>query len=310
MTLTVLISPEARSAYFADYLSVAEAELRLCCPDASFAHRSIGGMDFFDIEGGDRLALARLSFVQGLFERQGDMLRPLESAPDWALHRDFIFGSKFKGKTNERLTQMLLNLGLAVIGKAPSETTLLDPMCGRATTLLWAMTYGMRGFGIDEDKTAIPDVERNVKKWTKLTRTKHKIETGFLTKKNKRGDGAFFDFKAGGTSMRMVQGDGSDIAARFRKQRFDLIVSDLPYGVQHTSNTSRNPLETIEKCALAWPDHLAPGGAVVLAFNRNNPKRKTLETAFSQAGWQVSEFEAPHRMSESIVRDVLIAQRD
>ena len=309
MTLRLLISPEARSAYFADYLSVAETELRLCCPGAAPVLHQVGGLDFFEIEQGDPEALARLSFVQGMFEVAGGGLHPLGAAPQWALHRDFIFGSKFKGKTNERLTQLLLNFGLAVTGKAPADVRLLDPMCGRATTLLWAMAYGMRAYGIDEDTGAIADVQRNVKKWAKLTRTKHKLETGFLTKKNKRGDGAFLDFKAGGSTLRMAQGDGSAIAATYGKQRFDLIVSDLPYGVQHTSNTARNPLDILRKCAVEWGAHLSEGGAAVLAFNANNPKRKVLEDVFSDADWTIGDISAPHRMSESILRDVLVLQR-
>ena len=106
-----------------------------------------------------------------------------------------------------------------------------------------------------------------------------------------------------------MQGDGSDIAASFRKQRFDLIVSDLPYGVQHTSNTARNPMETLEKCAVSWAEYLAPNGAVILAFNSNNPKRAALERLFTDANWHIAPVHAPHRMSESILRDVLIARR-
>ncbi|MEM9580490.1 MAG: hypothetical protein AAF891_07355 [Pseudomonadota bacterium] len=307
MTLSLLISPEARGAYFADYLSVADAELRACFPGVDVTHRAIGDLDFLDLAEGDPNALCRLSFVQGVFTRNGASLTPLAVSPDWALHRDFIFGSKFKGKTNERLTQMLLNVGLAVIGKPAGDVTLLDPMCGRATTLLWAMAYGMRAFGIDEDKNALPDVMRNVRKWAKLTRAKHQIEQGFVAKKNKKGDGAFLDFRAGGTSMRLVQGDAVRAPEIFRKRHFDLIVSDLPYGVQHTSGTSRNPLKTLKGCAMFWKTCLAEGGAVVLAFNRNNPKRKALEAVFADAGWQIADFQAPHRMSESIVRDILIA---
>ena len=54
---------------------------------------------------------ARLSFVQGLYEVAGDALRPLATTAEWRLHEDFVFGSKFRGKTNEHLTQMLLNVG-------------------------------------------------------------------------------------------------------------------------------------------------------------------------------------------------------
>lgn len=306
--LSLLISPEARAAYFGETLEVAQKELELCFDSLKADVRHVGGMDFLDIPEGDPQILSRMSFVQGIFQRENNMLRPIDVCPDWGLHGDFVFGSKFKGKTNERLTQMLINLGLALIEKPASHAVLLDPMCGRATTLLWAMRYGMKAWGVDEDVNAIGDVTRNIRKWAKLTRTKHQFEGGFLGKKNKKGVGAYLDFRAGGASMRMAQGDARMLGQIYRKQRFDLIVSDLPYGVQHTSGVDRNPLNVLKECAVEWRGSLAEGGCLILAYNRNNPKRKALQGVFEDAGWDVSDITMAHRMSESIVRDVLVAR--
>ena len=44
----------------------------------------------------------------------------------------------------------------------------------------------------------------------------------------------------------------------------------------------------------------------MLAFNKKQPKRDQLIAAFENAGWTTNDFAAPHRMSESIVRDIVI----
>ncbi len=312
MKLLLLISPEARGAYFADVLTVAQAELAMCTALES-EHIQLGGMDFLEIEWPEEAnthALARLSFVQGIFQNEDGALRVADCDPDWALPLEMIFGAKFKGKTNERLTQLLMNIGLAVSGKVPEMCTLLDPMAGRGTTLLWAMAYGMRSYGLDLDPAATPDLQRNATKWAKLLRLKHKVETGFAAKKNKKGQGAFFEMKATSTSLRLTQGDAVNVGNIYRNAKFDLIVSDLPYGVQHMSGPSRSPLEKLTKMASDYHRILAKDGVVVLAFNRNNPKRKALEDAFLGEGWTVQNSQFVHRMSESIMRDVLIATRN
>ena len=94
-----------------------------------------------------------------------------------------------------------------------------------------------------------------------------------------------------------------------KKDKFDLIISDLPYGVQHFAQLkNRNPLELLEDCAQVWKNCLKQGGAMVLAFNKNNPKREELIEIFEFVGLQANPFSAPHRMSESIVRDILVLQ--
>ena len=50
--------------------------------------------------------------------------------------QDFMFGTKYRGKTHELLTQYMLNLGLFHLRPTRTQkVTLLDPMCGRGTTL-------------------------------------------------------------------------------------------------------------------------------------------------------------------------------
>ncbi len=312
-TIALQLSPEARSAYFADYREVARRELEWCLGERPLELRQVGPLEFFILEAGEGELghMLRLSFVQGAYAVEGERLLPLDVAPEFRLHEDFVFGSKFRGKTNERLTQMLINVGLAAIGRQGGEgVKLLDPMCGRATTLLWAMRYGMTARGIEPDGKALADIHRHLKKWTKLHRQKHKLGEGHIHGGKKKGAGMFLDFSADESSMRVVIGDARETGTIYKKERFDLLVSDLPYGVQHfSSEGTRNPLAVIADSVTAWRDRLKVNGVAVLAFNRNNPKREALLAEFENAGFEVLAFQVPHRMSESIVRDVIVLKK-
>ncbi len=309
--IALQISPEAKAAYFANYLKVAQRELMQVFGEISVTYSNVGPLEFFELEdnGLNLNKLLQLSFAQGLYAIEDKLLlRPLELRADYHLHEDFVFGSKFKGKTNERLTQMLINVGLAAIG---AETgvglKLLDPMCGRATTLLWAMRYGINARGIEQDAIAIMDIHRNLKKWTKLHRQKHKLSEGFVGAPNKKSLGKFLDFSAEESTMRVVVGDARNADQIFKKEKFDLLVSDLPYGVQHfTTEKTYNPLMIIGQCVASWQKCLQKNGAIVLAYNGNNPKRDALIEVFEQGGFEAQPFSAEHRLSESIVRDVVI----
>lgn len=315
--LAIQISPEAKAAYFSDYIEVCQKEIIKVIGEIEIVLEQVGLLDFLILNESDLLAqgfslndLLRLSFVQGVFKKENDALVPLDLRPDFKLHEDFVFGSKFKGKTNERLTQLLINVGLSELPNThPTQIKLLDPMCGRATTLLWAMRYGINSIGIEPDKKAQEDIKRNVKKWTKIHRQKHKFHDGWMVPDKKKRSGQFLDFVAEDVSMRVINGDARNTDKLIKKDKFDLIISDLPYGVQHfSSDNMRNPIDVIRQCIEPWKSVLKKKGVIVLAYNRNNPKRKEIVNAFEESGMQVMSFEAGHRMSESIVRDVIIVK--
>ena len=124
---------------------------------------------------------------------------------------------------------------------------------------------------------------------------------------SKKGAGRFLDFSTDHCNMRIVVGDARHADSIFSKEKFDLLVSDLPYGVQHfTAAHSRNPLTVVGQCVESWRNCLKKGGAIVLAFNSYNPKRSALIEVFERGGLKAEQFSAEHRMSESIVRDIVI----
>ncbi|KMW58977.1 hypothetical protein AIOL_003958 [Candidatus Rhodobacter oscarellae] len=306
----LLISPRAEAAYFHQAAEVAFAELSGAV-DVAPEVLSHGDMRFLvvDVAEGALPGLLRLSFAQGAFAIEGDAMLPVAQTPGFHLHPDFVWGEKYRGKTNETLTQLLINLALQQVDRPAEELTLLDPMSGRGTTCLWAMRYGMRSVGIEQDKQAPVDIQRGLKKWTKLHRQKHKLSEGWVQKVNKRGAGKYLEFAAEGVSARFITGD--TVAARdlLQRKRFDVIATDVPYGVQHQGRGQRSALEVLCEAAPGWAESLAPGGAMAIAFNSYQPKRVALLEAFSGLGLEEVPVAVAHRMSESILRDVLLLRR-
>jgi len=301
----LLISPRADAAYFADVLKVARAELS-GLTDAPCDVLQAGDMQFLTLEHASAQDLTRLSFVQGLFDVSDGQFRPVDASAAFDLHPDFVWGEKYRGKTNETLTQLLINVALQQ-AQGRSGLRLLDPMCGRGTSLLWAQRYGFDAVGIEQDARVLPELRRGLKKWSKLHRQKHKLSEGWVQKANKKEIGKYLDFETK-AHMRVVIGDTLNARDLTQRKPFDLIVTDLPYGVQHMGpKGQRSVLETLQSAAPEWSRCLAPGGAMAIAFNANLPKRPELEAVFT--GLEVVQTDLAHRMSESILRDVLLLRK-
>jgi hypothetical protein len=305
----LLISPMARSAFFAQTEKVALAEISACIPQVTVQEvKNFGQMTvvLLNADAKFETSLVRLSVAQGLFRITPHGWNPVEISTGFGLHADFVSGEKYRGKTNETLTQLLLNLGLAQL-ELPDTARVLDPMCGRATSLLWALRYGLSGVGVELDGGALPEIHRGLKKWTKLHRQSHKLADGWVQKNNRQGVGKYLDFSTGGTRMRVIAGDTANVRDLTQRREFELIITDIPYGVQHMGSAAkRSPLSVIEAAAKGWADSLVVGGAMVIAFNAYIPTRNDLLAAFDGLGLSEVSVDIEHRMSESILRDVLI----
>lgn len=312
--IAILVSPVASGAYFNETLEVAQKEFMHCVGYFELKIENLCGMQFLitQLPQTKLSHLARLSFVQGVFIYENGALTPIEIDAGFNLHSDFVFGSKYKGKTNEVLTQLLLNVGLSYTKeKDLSKLKLLDPMCGRGTTLMWAMRYGIKSKGIEQDANAILDFRTFAKKWTKLHRQKHVLKEGFIGKANKQNKGKFVDFTTNDVTTRIINGNATTACDLLKREKQHLIISDIPYGVQHfTTEKTRNPIAVLTECAPQWVELLHKGGVLVIAFNKYIPKRKELIAVFEDAGLTALDFEAPHRMSESIYRDIVVLRKN
>ncbi len=319
MAYLLLVDPRARGAYFGDLTDVALAELRAVVPGVSAQVEQRSTLTFVRTDAGADCvpALARLSFVQGVLAESAESaetevgLQVVDASPDFILPDDLVWGAKYRGKTHELVTQAALNIAIAECRvPADKKRAVLDPMAGRGTTLLWAARYGMTAWGIELEERALDDLHRHVKRQAKLHRIKHAADKGWVGRKRSDGVGAFVEYRFGEAVVRLVTGDSRHAADLLGGKRYAMLVTDLPYGIEHTgSSGKRNPLDTLRECAPAWAASLRPGGSMVLVFNRLQPRRDALAAVFADVGLEILPLEAPHRMSESIVRDFLVARR-
>jgi 16S rRNA G966 N2-methylase RsmD len=306
----LLVSPLARGAYFDAVHDVAVRELHAYFPDSKVTIETRGPLSFLvtDVPLDASRQLARLSFVQAVMTEKGERFSIVDQLADFNLPESLVTGTKYAGKTNELLTQFAINLGLAFLepdGQTPLR--LLDPMAGRGTTLLWALRYDMDAVGIEIDKRALAGFQQHVKKQTKLQRIKHRQTTGFIGKSNRGDDGRYIQYEFGDRQVRLVIGDAREPRRLTQQRPFHLIISDLPYGVAHSA--VGGVMDTLSQCAGQWARCLRKGGIMVLAFNQYQSPREAIIDCFGAHGLVAKDISAPHRMSESIVRDLLVMGR-
>ena len=186
----LLVLPSANRVYAGDAITLTRAELavvdrgalgrRLVDIDAS----TIGGLDYvaFEAEELDEPALAvlaNLSAMYALFEQCGELLRPIELRRLDRLDDDLLTIQRYPGKTNEQFTKLLLNVTLMTSAFAGQMTSgrllVVDPLCGRGTTLSQALVYGYDAVGIDIDRTGTDAYGTFLRTWLQRKRLKHRL---------------------------------------------------------------------------------------------------------------------------------------
>lgn len=303
---------------------------------ADLAPTSIGGVPYvtFTADDLDKEAVAFLSnasAMYALFEVDGDRLRPVTLAPLCHFDDDLITIQKYQGKTNEQFTKLLLNVTVLASAAAPRmlerSVRVLDPLCGRGTTLNQAMIYGYDVAGLDIDAKDFEAYGAFIQTYLRRKRVKHRAEAAPV-RREKRLIGRRLritlgptreSYRAGETmSFEMVCADTTKAADFFRPDTFDVVVADAPYGVQHGSRTdarglARSPLDLLRAATPGWARLLRPGGAMGIAWNTHVAQREAAATVLADAGLVVVDdgpyLRLRHRVDQSIVRDILVARR-
>jgi SAM-dependent methyltransferase len=294
------------------------------------AETTIGGAPYvtFCADGVDTAYLSNLSSIYALYERVGDgLLRPLALTPLDLFSSDLLTILKYPGKTNEQFTKLLLNV-TALTTDRPGDLLarrlrVLDPLCGRGTTLNQAMMYGLSAAGVDIDTKDVEAYGAFLKTWLRTSRVKHKAESGPM-RRNRAVLGRRLDvelapskeqYKSGELiKLTAISGDTLHIGQFFRNGFFDVVVADLPYGVQHGSHgrsLARSPLDLLRAALPSWVDLLAAGGALGLSFNTHVARRADVVELLAGAGLAVRDYEGfEHRVDQAIVRDLVVARKN
>jgi SAM-dependent methyltransferase len=358
-----LVLPSHNRVYADAAPSLARAELAVlsaALPDGqinreSVAETVIGGVPYVTFEAGelsgqDADLLANLSSLYALFEvagplgdqgQAGELLRPVPLRRLDRYDDDLLTILKYQGKTNEQFTKLLLNVTLAssdFAGAAGSRRlSVLDPLCGRGTTLNQALMYGFDAYGADIDARDVEAYAVFIQRWLKDKRLKHRADFSPVRRDRKvvaRRLTAEFaaskdEYKAGDVQrLDVVEADTARVGEFFRPASADLVVADLPYGVQHGSHgtgragggggdggktLARSPLDLLHAAAPAWARALRPGGALGISWNTRVARREDAAAALAAAGLQVLD-DGPyrafrHRVDQAITRDVLVARK-
>jgi hypothetical protein len=332
----ILLAPSSNRVYAGSAARLVGAELAILLGTTGETVRptTIAGVPYLALEV-DTLderaitALGRLSGRLAVFHRDGDLLRPVEiPAPD-LLDDDLVSIPKYPGKTNEQFTRLLLNVTLAAMTRATSgPVSILDPLCGRATTLSTGLILGYDVAGVDADLKAIEAYAAYLRTYLRRKRLKH---TADITPVRRDGKtiGRRFDAEvtpaAGGPPLRLTvfSGDTRQSGALFGKRRFDAVVTDAPYGVVHGSSSDvrgvsgkrdRSAAGLIGEALPGWAAQLKSGGALGLSWNTLGLTRERLTEIATDAGLrplQTGPFlELAHRVDSSIHRDVFVAVKD
>jgi SAM-dependent methyltransferase len=337
----LLLRASANRVFAESAFDLAAAELELLAAavlgrSPSVTRTGIAGVDYLIVDvaepftASDLAALANLSQLHALFEVEDDgRFHPLECAPRRVLDEDLVTIQRYTGKTNEAFTHLLVNLALAsgdgLLARwlAGERLRLLDPVCGRGTTLNRAALHGIDAFGIEVDNRDVAAYDTFVTTWLQDKRLKHTAQRATLRKGRASAAHRLTITYAASkepSSQRTIDvvHDDSRAAREHHKARsVDLLVGDLPYGVQHGSTAgrgerSRGPEPFLAEALPVWRDVLRPGGGVALAWNRRTLPRPRLVELATEAGLEVADAADDrfvHRVDRSITRDVLVGCR-
>ncbi|MEX1307714.1 MAG: hypothetical protein AB1Z19_04225 [Eubacteriales bacterium] len=340
----ILLNPGHNRVYFETAKKLALAEfsfvsqrLSATCTKASV--RDIANIPYLVFHAENTLSsddihlLARLSFAYALFsvasEKPTVSLQPIILDNPTLVPQKISTIMKYSGKTNELFTRLMINVASAVSDFSLLESLqLLDPLAGKGTTLYEGLAWGYNVWGVELNKKYAAETCVFLRKFLETERLKHTVSTETLHADEKKALKTTYtiaknkaDQKEGRThSFSIIAGDARLTPSYVRKKRFHIIVSDLPYGVQHgssndkgKSSASRNPKSLLSSCLKGWYDILLPGGVMVLAWNTFVLSKHELGETIRVSGFHLvspePESAFQHRVDQAINRDIIIAKK-
>ncbi|MEA1959769.1 MAG: DNA methylase [Bacillota bacterium] len=337
----ILANPGHNRIYFDTALRIAASELK--------AISGIYDMEIGEIEEGiigvphsicfstekalkeeDYRALGFSSIYYALFEIvEGGLLRPIVVPDFHTFPESMVQILKYNGKTNEQFTRLMVNLALSACKTGSDKITLFDPMCGKGTTLYEGFIRGFDVKGIEINEQWVQEIQTYVVRFLQEGKYKHKAQKSKQSDTNARKIANIFnltaaaektDFNAGNVqTFQLFNADTRKANLLMKKKSCDIIICDLPYGVQHGSKSdkestmSRSPLELLKEAIPAWQHVLKTKGSIVLSYNEFTMKYNDVAVALEGNGIKVLN-ESPynnylHRVDQSINRNLIVAVR-
>lgn len=326
-TLAAKVAPQRTTQYAALASALAEPELRLspigpiidAIRPATFAGQAYLLLDLAaPLAPAQEAALWALGATSEFFWLHeqvggvaGTFLQPLVAPPGPALPAEMVEARRYRGKTNELFTQVLVNVARwAHLG---SPTRLLDPLMGGGTTLFVALRLGLDVVGIEREKGQVEGTA------TFLDHVLRDSGIRFDRKDERAGGGRRFLFalpRPGVAPQRAILVHGETAAAPTLLDnipggaRADLLVTDLPYGIQHQSHLRA----LLDEALPAWHAVAQPEALLALAWDATRLPRATLaDWVTACGGWAPVRGGAWEHLAHPVdrvikSRDVLVAR--
>jgi hypothetical protein len=290
----------------------------------------LGGLDFLlvdlDEPTPEELALLdHFGTVAGVYEYfpalgdlDGPFLRPVEGSASAFLPPELIETRRYRGKTNELFTMVLLNLAIFASDFADQlgeRLRVLDPLSGGGTTLFTALVRGYDAFGIEREKDGFDTTDAYVQQFLRAIGIPYK-----RIEERVRGVGRRSLLTIGRRdatrTLGLIQGDTyatPDLLDGIPGgARFHAIVADLPYGIQHRGQVKK----FLDDALPLWGQALLPGGAMALAWEASTTRRESaIDRVEKHHGLRVVDTppfsELEHPVDRQIKRrDVLVIRRE
>jgi 23S rRNA G2445 N2-methylase RlmL len=204
----------------------------------------------------------------------------------------------------------------------------IDPLCGRGTTLNQALMSGFDAAGVDRDQQDFDAYSAFIQTWLKRKRIKHHADFAGPVRRNRQVIARRLqitlaatkeDYKAGATQhLDVVNADTARALEFFKPGAFDLLVADAPYGIQHGSRSAarglaRSPLDLLAEAVGVWATLLRGGGALGIAWNTLVASREEATKIIAGAGLEPMDtgpyLAFRHRVDQAIRRDILVARK-
>ncbi|MCK5683749.1 SAM-dependent methyltransferase [bacterium] len=326
-----LILPSLNRVYYESSKELAIAELKILTRNLSnkvesIELKEIAGLTYVTFQSTEIIEcdikhISNHSTIYALYEiKDDDLFKPIALNRRDIFDDDLISIQKYMGKTNEYFTKFLLNVTISSTEfSSEKQLRILDPMCGRGTTMLQSMMYGYDSSGIELNKNLVSAFEGFIKSYMKSKRLKHKFQS--LTKKKQlllETAVSKEDYKNNNlVKLNITNGDTIDCRKIFPKNNFHCIAVDLPYGVQHgttvNSSLKRGPLALLKQVVPEWIKILKPGGCIGISWNVNTCPRDIMIQTLEDTGLEVFDTEEyrkfVHRVDQAVLRDVIIAKK-
>ena len=329
----LLVRESSNRVYAGESQRLLAAELLAVAPAlharvADVDEVDVGGVPYvvFDVgddglDDHDRFVVSNLSTARTVFEVRADgSLVPIDVTLLAHFDDDLVTSQRYPGKTNEQFTHLLVNLTVAASRAAHERASsgapvrLLDPVAGRGSTLNRALLYGFDATGIEVVEADVDQYRAFLVPYLKEHREKHRTSSERIRKGPLAGTSSWSVTVRGAHEVRMVRGPSEHAAELLAGRTFDVVVGDLPYGVQHRAGAGdanrRSPEEFADLAVDGWRQVMRRGAAIGLSWNVRTMTRSALVTRLVSAGFEPVEqprsFE--HVVDRSITRDLVVAR--